>query len=206
MIGYYYRNVNDIVMYPMFVVQTRDWVYIYSPWVDGVKQARNSDFGRGLTWQAMTQAADLVPSIQERVQFHKFRIRHEPYNIRQDPHAYFNIAADLENSAVVKDMRRLLVYWMEETDHPAKDLMKDPDNEALIANYMDWEEQNAIKQNLQENLITTAKTSAAPKGGGGCLVSFGLLYVTFSWCTYYFVEQLRWVWYTIPAVSTLFYL
>uniref|UniRef100_A0A7S3PA16 Sulfatase N-terminal domain-containing protein n=1 Tax=Amphora coffeiformis TaxID=265554 RepID=A0A7S3PA16_9STRA len=180
-IGYYYRNVNDVVMYPMFVVQTRDWVYIYSPWVDGVKQARNSDFGRGLTWQAMAQAADLVPSIKERVDFHKFRIRHELYSIRQDPHAYLNVAAKLENSQRVKDMRKWLVDWMEETDHPAKDLMKDPDNEALIADYMEWEEQNAIEQNLQENLTTTAKTSTATRTWGNCLVSLSLIYLAALW-------------------------
>ena len=165
-IGYYYRNVLSEVMYPMFVVQMRDWMYIYSPWVDGVTEVSNSDFRNGLTLQAMWAAAETVPSIKSRTEFHKYRIREELYNIRQDPHAYVNVAADAENRERVGGMRQLLVEWMEETDHPAKELMKDPNNEDLIANYMAWEIENAQSENLDEGRTLAPGGRSSTRGSG----------------------------------------
>ena len=43
-------------------------------------------------------------------------------------------------------MRQLLVQWMEETDHPALALIKDPYNKDLIKSYMVWEQENAVRQ------------------------------------------------------------
>lgn len=145
-IGYYYRNLRQTRLYPEFVVQMRDWVYIYNPWVDGITEVHNSDYTGSPTLLAMWEAAETVPSIRKRTEFHKYRIREELYNVRQDPNAYINVAAEAENDDRMMAMRSLLVAWMEETDHPATQLMKDPHNEALIAEYMAWEVANAIKQ------------------------------------------------------------
>ena len=95
---------------------------------------------------AMWDAAETVPSIKERTEFHKYRIREELYNVRQDPHSYINVAMAPENRERIAEMQAILVNWMEETDHPALDLMKDPHNEKLIAEYMQWERENAVKQ------------------------------------------------------------
>jgi N-sulfoglucosamine sulfohydrolase len=145
-IGYYYRNLRQTKMYPEFTVQMRDWVYIYNPWVDGVTEVHNSDYTGSPTLLAMWEAAETVPSVKERTEFHKYRIREELYNIRQDPHAYMNVAGDEENRDRLASMHDILVEWMTETDHPALDLMKDPYNETLIAEYMEWEKANAVKQ------------------------------------------------------------
>ena len=133
-------------MYPEFAVHMRDWVYIYNPWVDGITEVHNSDYTGSPTLLAMWEAAETVPSIRKRTEFLKYRIREELYNVRQDPNAYINVAAEAENDDRMMAMRSLLVAWMEQTDHPATQLMKDPHNEALIAEYMAWEVANAIKQ------------------------------------------------------------
>jgi N-sulfoglucosamine sulfohydrolase len=95
---------------------------------------------------AMWKAAESVPSIKKRTNFHKYRVREELYNVRQDPHAYINVAPAPENRVRIAEMQAILVNWMEETDHPALDLMKDPHNEKLISEYMEWERLNAVKQ------------------------------------------------------------
>jgi N-sulfoglucosamine sulfohydrolase len=145
-IGYYYRNLRQTKMYPEFAVHMRDWVYIYNPWVDGVTEVHNSDYTGSPTLLAMWKAAESVPSIKKRTNFHKYRIREELYNVRQDPHAYINVAPAPENRVRIAEMQAILVNWMEETDHPALDLMKDPHNEKLISEYMEWERLNAVKQ------------------------------------------------------------
>jgi hypothetical protein len=117
----------------------RDWVYIYNPWVDGITEVHNSDYTGSPTLLAMWEAAETVPSIKK-------RILEELYNVRQDPHADINVAAEAENRDRLVTMRTLLVDWMEDTDHPAAELMKDPRNERLIAEYMAWEGENAVEQ------------------------------------------------------------
>ena len=92
------------------------------------------------------ERAETVPSIKERTEFHKYRVRDELYNVRQDSHAYINVAAASENRERIAEMQAILVNWMEETEHPALELMKEPHNEELIAEYMEWERLNAVKQ------------------------------------------------------------
>ena len=145
-IGYYYRNLRQTKMYPEFAVHMRDWVYIYNPWVDGVTEVHNSDYTGSPTLLAMWEAAESVPSIKKRTNFHKYRIREELYNVRQDPHAYIHVVAEPENHDRLAAMRKLLVEWMEATDHPAAELTEDPHNARLIAEYMEWERENAVKQ------------------------------------------------------------
>jgi hypothetical protein len=136
-------------MFPEFAIHMRDWVYIYNPWVDGKKEVHNADYTQSLTLAAIWNAAETNQFIKKRSDFHKYRIIEELYNVRQDPHSYINLAYDNEFAENVKDMRRLLVNWMEETKHPALDLMKDPYNKALITEYMAWEKENAIKQDAE---------------------------------------------------------
>lgn len=145
-VGYYYRNLRQSKMYPEFTIQMRDWVYIYNPWVDGVTEVHNSDYTGSPSLLAMWEAAETSPSIKKRTYFHKYRIIEELYNVRQDPHSYFNLAGDPEFADRLESMRKLLVNWMKETGHPAVELMKDPYNKKLIADYMAWEKDNALKQ------------------------------------------------------------
>jgi len=145
-IGYYYRNLRQVNMFPEFAVHMRDWVYIYNPWVDGIKEVHNSDYTHSESLAAIWAAADTLPSIKMRSEFHKYRIIEELYNVRQDPNSYNNLAYDEEFEQRVEDMRQILVNWMEETNHPALGLIKDPYNKELIADYMQWETENASKQ------------------------------------------------------------
>jgi arylsulfatase len=145
-VGYYYRNLRQDNMFPEFAIHMRDWVYIYNPWVDGIKEVHNSDYTHSKTLAAIWAAADTVPSIKKRSDFHKYRIIEELYHVRQDPHSYTNLAYEEEYMERVQEMRQLLVKWMEETDHPALALMKDPYNKDLIKSYMAWEQENAVRQ------------------------------------------------------------
>lgn len=155
-IGYYYRNLRQKNMFPEFAVHMKDWVYIYNPWVNG-KEVHNSDYTHSETLKAIWQAADTVPSIKKRSDFHKYRIIEELYHVRQDPHSYTNLAYDNEFEPRVKDMRQILVDWMEETNHPALELMKNPYDEVLIASYMNWEQENAVKQIAEINALKKSK-------------------------------------------------
>ncbi|MFY0653492.1 MAG: sulfatase [Cyclobacteriaceae bacterium] len=144
-VGYYYRNLRQDNMFPEFTIQMRDWVYIYNPWVDG-KEVHNSDYTHSMTLAAIWKAAETSQFIKKRIDFHKYRIIEELYDVRQDPNSLNNLAYVDEFKERVAEMRKLLVNWIADTDHPALELMRDPYNKERIANYMDWEKANAQKQ------------------------------------------------------------
>ena len=145
-IGYYYRNLKDAEMYPMFVVHTIDWVYIYNPWVKKGKEVKNSDYKKSLIRLAMLDFANYDEAIYNRVQFHRFRIREELYHLEDDPDSYVNVIDKPENQERLARMRAVLVQWMKETDHPAQTLMQDPHNDTLISAYLSYETCNARVQ------------------------------------------------------------
>ncbi len=145
-VGYYYRNLRQKNMFPEFAVHMKDWVYIYNPWVDGTKEVHNSDYTHSMTLKAIWAASDSIPSIKKRSEFHKYRIIEELYDVRQDPNSYNNLAYEKEFEQTITSMRKIMVEWMQETNHPALELMRDPYNKPLITAYMKWEQENAIKQ------------------------------------------------------------
>tara|TARA_B100000809_G_scaffold264243_1_gene319559 strand:- start:14099 stop:15610 length:1512 start_codon:yes stop_codon:yes gene_type:complete len=145
-VGYYYRNLRQKNMFPEFAIHMKDWVYVYNPWVLEKKEVHNSDYTHSMTLKAMWDASETIPSIKKRSDFHKYRIIEELYNVRQDPHSYNNLICEKENEQRIKNMRQMLLDWMEDTKHPAEKLMKDPHNEQLITAYMQWEQENAIQQ------------------------------------------------------------
>lgn len=166
-VGYYCNNLRQTKMYPEFTIQTRDWVYIYNPWVDGKTEVHNSDYTGSPTLLAMWKAAKTMPAVRARVDFHKYRVMEELYDVRQDPYAYVNAAAAPENAERVKAMRQRLLEWMQATKHPAAKLMADPFNKELIAEYMTWETANAAKQieeveKLAKEHRARSKTSGKP--------------------------------------------
>jgi N-sulfoglucosamine sulfohydrolase len=162
-IGYYYRNLRQEKVYPEFTLQTRDWVYIYNPWVDGETEVHNSDYTGSPTLLAMWEAAESVPSIRARTEFHKYRVIEELYSVRQDPHSYSNVAAAPENAERIEAMRAGLLAWMRSTDHPAANLMADPFNKQLIAEYMAWEHDNAVKQIEEVKRVKSASEVRAAR-------------------------------------------
>lgn len=162
-VGYYYRNLRQDNMFPEFAIHMRDWVYIYNPWVDGQKEVHNSDYTFSKTLKAIWDAAETSPSIKKRSDFHKYRIIEELYNVRQDPNSLINLAYDEEFAGKISQMHELLVQWMEETEHPALELMKDPYNQKLIDEYMSWEKDNAVKQIDEIMELTRKKSNSTAK-------------------------------------------
>ncbi|MBM4153060.1 MAG: sulfatase [Kiritimatiellaceae bacterium] len=148
-VGHHYRNLRSNQMYPEFTIQSLDWVYIYNPWVDGKTEVHNSDYTGSTTLLAMWDAAEKIPSVRERVNFHKYRVIQELYNVRQDPYAYHNVIDNPENAEQAALMRQKLLTWMKDTDHPAAKLMADPLNPTLIAEYMALEKATATEEDAE---------------------------------------------------------
>ena len=145
-IGYYYRNLRQTNMFPTFTVQTRDKAYIYNPWSTHRKEVHNSDYTHSRTLAAMWSQAETDHAVKRRVEFHKFRVVEEFYDYAEDPYAFDNLIHDMRYQSDIKNMKKRLQAWMEETNHPAVELMRDPLNQAKIDQYMQYEQENAKKQ------------------------------------------------------------
>lgn len=98
--------------YPMFSVQDANYIMIYNPWSDGSYVFRNEAQG-GLASKAMDKAAQTDARIRERVNFHRYRVPLELYNVKKDPDALANLAGDPKYAEVVNCMSAQLKDWMQ---------------------------------------------------------------------------------------------
>ena len=103
--------------FPMRSVQTKNFGYIYNAWADGETVFKNESQS-GLTFKAMTLAAETNPEIAARVKFFQYRIPEELYDNQKDPNSLNNLIDKPEFKAEVEKMRRELLANLESTKDP----------------------------------------------------------------------------------------
>jgi N-sulfoglucosamine sulfohydrolase len=103
--------------YPMRCVQNAQYGYIFNAWADGETVFKNESQS-GLTMNAMREAAKQDPEIAARVQLFVYRVPEEFYDFKKDPCALRNLIDVPEHAAPIKQMRRSLLTWMENTGDP----------------------------------------------------------------------------------------
>ena len=101
----------------MRALQDERWCYIYNAWADGETRFRNESQS-GLCFKAMQAAANSDPRIAARVKLFLHRIPEELYDLRADPHALKNLAADPGSRSQRRRLRGLLLEQMTTSGDP----------------------------------------------------------------------------------------
>jgi len=70
----------------------------------------------GYTWNAMKEAAQTDPELQERVDLFLHRVPQELYNVREDPDGYDNLIDDPNHQEILDELRQMLANEMYMTD------------------------------------------------------------------------------------------
>lgn len=102
---------------PMRAVQTRDWLYIFSPWSNGTRVMGGATAGT-VTCRQMRVLAKTNPDVAARVDLFDHRVPEEAYEVRYDPDALTNLISKPENATQVATLEKAMEDWMVRTHDP----------------------------------------------------------------------------------------
>ena len=115
-----FTHINTIASkrsYPMRSVQDARYGLIWNGWSDGVTGFKNESQS-GLTWRAMTAAAEKDPAIAARVKHFAHRTPLEFYDYQQDPDALNNLIDDPASQDRIKEFSGKMLDYMRSTGDP----------------------------------------------------------------------------------------
>jgi len=115
-----FTHINTIASkrsYPMRSAQTARFGLIWNGWSDGKTTFKNESQS-GLTWRAMTAAAESVPEIAARVKHFAYRVPWEFYDYEQDPNALNNLINNPGSQEMIERLTGKLLEHMETTNDP----------------------------------------------------------------------------------------
>jgi N-sulfoglucosamine sulfohydrolase len=101
--------------YPIKCVQDKNFGYIFNIWSDG-KSVFKHEGQSGRTWQAILKAAESDKGLAEWVEFYKYRVKEELYDLKSDPDCMSNLINNPVYKKQADTKRRQLKEWMSSTN------------------------------------------------------------------------------------------
>lgn len=120
---------------PMRAVQTKDWLYVFSPWSNGTRVMTGATNGTS-TARQMRVLAKTNEAIAARIDLFDHRVTEEAYEVRYDPDALTNLIAKSENAAQVATLEKALEDWMVKTNDPLLEVFRKRGDAAFREQYM----------------------------------------------------------------------
>ena len=120
---------------PMRAVQTKEWLYIFSPWSNGTRVMSGATNGTS-TARQMRVLAKNNELIAARIDLFDHRVPEEAYEVRYDPDALTNLIAKPENAAQVATLEKAMEDWMVRTNDPLLEVFRKRDDATFREQYM----------------------------------------------------------------------
>jgi len=120
---------------PMRAVQTKDWLYVFSPWSNGTRIMSGATNGTS-TARQMRVLAKTNEQIAARIDLFDHRLPEEAYEVRYDPDALTNLIAKPENAAQVATLEQAMEEWMVKTKDPLLEVFRKRGDAAFREQYM----------------------------------------------------------------------
>jgi N-sulfoglucosamine sulfohydrolase len=152
---------------PMRALQTKDFLYVFSPWSNGKRVMSGATAGTS-TCRQMRVLAKTDPQIAARVDLFDHRVPEEAYEVRYDPDALTNLIADPGQRSTVATLEKAMEDWMVRTKDPLLEVFRHRDDAAFREDFMRQVEKDAAahsKRKRSEN-DEGGDPSATPKGKG----------------------------------------
>lgn len=130
---------------PMRAVQTKNWLYIFSPWSDGKRVMSGATAGTP-TCRAMRVLAKTNAQVAARMDLFDHRVPEEAYEVRYDPDALTNLIAKPEHAAQVTMLEKALEDWMVKTNDPLLEVFRKRDDAAFCVTWMKTLEENQLSR------------------------------------------------------------
>ncbi len=154
---------------PMRAVQTKDFVYIFSPWSNGTRIMSGATNGTS-TCRQMRVLAKTNEQIAARIDLFDHRVLEEAYEVRYDPDALTNLIAKPENATQVADLEKAMEDWMVKTKDPLLEVFRHRDDAALREKLMQQLEGKQLSKKERAEANRAAK-KASEDGKPGQLIS-----------------------------------
>jgi N-sulfoglucosamine sulfohydrolase len=127
---------------PMRAVQTRQFLYIFSPWSNGTRSMATATKGTA-TYRRMQVLARTDPALKQRLALFDHRVVEELYDVEHDPDCLNNLIDDAKYEKEARDLRAKLDVWMLKTADPMLAVFRDRDSAAARETYMAQVEKEA---------------------------------------------------------------
>jgi N-sulfoglucosamine sulfohydrolase len=128
---------------PMRAVQTKDWLYIFSPWSNGTRIMTGATNGTA-TCRQMRVLAKTDDQIAARIDLFDHRVPEEAYEVRYDPDALSNLIDKPDHATQVAELEKALQDWMIRTGDPLLEVFQKRDDRAFVEQYMARLERNHL--------------------------------------------------------------
>jgi N-sulfoglucosamine sulfohydrolase len=130
---------------PMRAVQTRQYLYIFSPWSNGERAMQTATRGTS-TYRRMVELARSEPKIAERLDLFDHRVVEELYDVANDPDCLTNLAGDAAHAAELAKLREALEAWMVKTADPMLEVFRERDDPGAREAFMQRVEKEAAER------------------------------------------------------------
>ncbi|HEY2572744.1 MAG TPA: sulfatase, partial [Verrucomicrobiaceae bacterium] len=138
---------------PMRAVETKDYLYVFSPWSNGTRVMGGATAGT-VTCKTMRVLAKNDAQIAARVDLFDHRVPEETYEVRYDPDALTNLIHSPAHAAQVNELEKVMEDWMVRTRDPLLEVFRHRDDPAYREAFMKQTEKDALahsKRRRSEN-------------------------------------------------------
>ncbi|WP_395740099.1 sulfatase [Prosthecobacter sp.] len=154
---------------PMRAVQTKDMVYIFSPWSDGRRVMSGATNGTA-TCRQMRVLAGTNEQIAARIDLFDHRVPEEAYDVSYDPDALTNLIAKPEHARQVAALEKAMEDWMVKTKDPLLEVFRHREDAAAREKLMlelegrQMSKKDRVAANRAVKKAVTETTGAAKPG------------------------------------------
>lgn len=120
---------------PIRAVQSKRYLYLFSPWVDGETTFATATRGTA-SYKRMKALAAEDPAVAARLELYEFGVLEEFYDIASDPDCLVNLIADPDHREALDQHRARLEQFLEETGDHALDVFRNRNDQAAREAYM----------------------------------------------------------------------
>ncbi len=158
-----YNENSGRARHPMRGIQTRDYLYLYNPWTDGVRKFATATTGT-MTYRQMVRRAASEPEVAARLQLFDHRVLEELYHVADDPDCLQNLANHPDHQTTLATLRSQLAASLQATGDPVAPLVASIEDAALREKYMAAEDERfrkAREAKQKKNKEAQKKSAAA---------------------------------------------
>ena len=130
-----YNENSGAGRHPIRGIQTKEFLYLFNPWSDGVNKFKTATTGT-LSYESMRKRAEFDPVMAERLRFFDHRSIEELYDVVNDPDCLNNLINHPDYRKTLDHLRTALKDWMIQTNDHALLAMENLKNPSAMHAYV----------------------------------------------------------------------